>query len=29
MTNFQEKVYNVVKNIKRGEIMTYAQVARM
>ena len=29
VTKFQEKVYNVVKEIKRGETLTYAQVARV
>ncbi len=27
MTKFQEKVYNIVKTIKSGQTMTYAQVA--
>ena len=27
MTEFQQKVYNVVKTIKRGQTMTYAEVA--
>lgn len=29
MTEFQEKVYNIVRAIKRGKIMTYAEVARV
>ena len=28
MTQFQEKVYNVVKKIPRGRVMTYLSVAR-
>lgn len=27
MTKFQEKVYNIVRTIKSGQVMTYAQVA--
>lgn len=29
MTDFQRKVYNVVKKIPKGEIMTYKGVARL
>ena len=29
MTKFQEKVYNIVRAIKYGKVMTYAEVARV
>lgn len=28
MTKFQENIYNIVKTIKIGRVMTYAEVAR-
>lgn len=28
MTEFEKKVYNIVKNIKQGQTMAYAEVAR-
>ena len=28
MTKFEKLVYNIVRNIKRGQTMTYAEVAR-
>lgn len=29
MTKFQEKVYNIIRTLKAGQVMTYAQVAKM
>mgnify|MGYP001559218499 CR=1 FL=1 len=29
MTKFQNKVYNVVRTIKSGQTMTYAQIAKI
>ncbi len=29
MTKFQEKVYNIVRTIKRGKTMTYVEVAEL
>ena len=29
MNNFKEKVYNIVKEIRPGQTMTYAQVAKL
>ena len=29
MSNFKEKVLNIVKNIPRGKILTYKEVARL
>ena len=29
MTKFQQKVYKIVKNIARGQTMTYKQVAKL
>ncbi|MBI2670005.1 MAG: MGMT family protein [Candidatus Yanofskybacteria bacterium] len=28
MTEFEQRIYNVVKNIKRGQTMTYTEVAK-